>query len=88
MCAQALCAAACFPSSFPLLVICPKLMRHIWSAAVQDWLPHTLAPLPHNLWVLQSGKDIKKAEEQGMPHTKVNDGCGALWGMWERVGAG
>ena len=57
-------------------------MRHIWSAAVQDWLPHTLAPLPHNLWVLQSGKDIKKAEEQGMPHTKVEfGGVGAVEGV-------
>ena len=33
---QAVCAAACFPDAFPLLVVCPSSMRYVWK--VRCWV--------------------------------------------------
>ncbi|KAG1680929.1 hypothetical protein FOA52_009888 [Chlamydomonas sp. UWO 241] len=65
---QAVCAAACFPDAWPLLVICPSSMRWVWAAAVNDWLPEGLLPEPGSVWVLSSGKDISKALANPVPH--------------------
>ena len=62
---QALCAASCFPDSWPLLVICPSSMRFVWAAAVADWLPDHLRPSQEHIWVVRSSKDLKDANQGG-----------------------
>ncbi|GAX78561.1 hypothetical protein CEUSTIGMA_g6001.t1 [Chlamydomonas eustigma] len=69
---QAVCAAACFPESFPLLVVCPSSMRYVWKAALHDWLPDALVPVKEDLWVLSSGKDVSRVQEKGLPSTKAH----------------
>uniref|UniRef100_A0A7R9V4K7 Uncharacterized protein n=1 Tax=Chlamydomonas euryale TaxID=1486919 RepID=A0A7R9V4K7_9CHLO len=64
---QALCAAACFPDAWPLLVVCPSAVRHMWISSLLNWLPDDLAPPLEHAWVIEHGKDLAEARRRQLP---------------------
>uniref|UniRef100_A0A7S3R7U2 Uncharacterized protein n=3 Tax=Dunaliella tertiolecta TaxID=3047 RepID=A0A7S3R7U2_DUNTE len=65
---QALAAAAAyFPQSWPLLIICPSSLRFMWADAVRSWLPAEMQPAPSDLWVVSNIQEFIKVSKRGVP---------------------